>query len=109
MSTTENQTIKKPETPNISINLTQNQSQAQSQFQGGYSDNNSKYSKTTALVLCCLGFLGIGGIHRLYTGHVLSGIIYLFTFGLFFIGTAYDIFLILTNNFRDKQGKLLIN
>lgn len=106
MSTTENQTIKKPETPNISINLTQNQSQAQSQFQG---DNNSKYSKTTALVLCCLGFLSIGGIHRLYTGHVLSGIIYLFTFGLFFIGTAYDIFLILTNNFRDKQGKMLIN
>ena len=42
MSTTENQTIKKSETPNISINLTQNQSQAQSQFQG---DNNSKYSK----------------------------------------------------------------
>ncbi len=37
-----------------------------------------------------LAFLGAFGIHRFYMGKVISGLIYLLTGGLFFIGIAYD-------------------
>ncbi|UZD65659.1 NINE protein [Marinobacter sp. AN1] len=37
-----------------------------------------------------LTFLGVFGIHRMYMGKWITGIIYLFTGGLFFIGVLYD-------------------
>ena len=37
-----------------------------------------------------LTFLGVFGIHRFYMGKVISGIIYLFTGGLFLFGILYD-------------------
>ena len=37
-----------------------------------------------------LTFLGIFGIHRFYMGKVLSGILYLFTGGVFLVGVVYD-------------------
>ena len=37
-----------------------------------------------------LTFLGFLGIHRLYMGKWISGIIYLFTLGIFGIGYIYD-------------------
>jgi TM2 domain-containing membrane protein YozV len=37
-----------------------------------------------------LTFLGVFGIHRFYLGKVLTGIVYLFTGGLFLIGIVYD-------------------
>ena len=37
-----------------------------------------------------LAFLGVLGIHRMYMGKVVSGVLYLFTFGGFFIGVIYD-------------------
>ena len=43
---------------------------------------------TVAWVL--LTFLGVFGIHRFYMGKVISGIIYLFTGGLFLFGVLYD-------------------
>lgn len=36
-------------------------------------------------------FLGIFGVHRLYMGKLITGIIYLLTGGLFFVGVIYDI------------------
>jgi TM2 domain-containing membrane protein YozV len=48
----------------------------------------------TAYVFWCLWFLGIGGAQRLYTGNFASGIIYLFTWGLFGIGQFLDLALI---------------
>lgn len=39
-----------------------------------------------------LTFLGFLGIHRFYMGKALSGIIYLFTVGLFGLGILYDFF-----------------
>ena len=39
-----------------------------------------------------LTFLGIFGIHRFYQKKWLSGIIYLFTGGLFMLGVLYDFF-----------------
>jgi len=37
-----------------------------------------------------LTFLGIFGVHRMYQGKWLTGILYLFTGGLFLIGILYD-------------------
>jgi len=43
------------------------------------------------IILCCIGFLGLAGIHRFYRGRILSGILWLFTGGLFLIGTILDL------------------
>jgi TM2 domain-containing membrane protein YozV len=37
-----------------------------------------------------LTFLGVFGVHRMYQGKWITGIIYLFTGGLFFLGILYD-------------------
>jgi TM2 domain-containing membrane protein YozV len=37
-----------------------------------------------------LTFLGVFGVHRMYQGKWITGIIYLFTGGLFFLGVLYD-------------------
>lgn len=42
------------------------------------------------LLTCLVGFFGIAGIHRFLTNQVGMGILYLFTFGLCFIGTIVD-------------------
>lgn len=57
--------------------------------------------KTITLILCI--FLGYLGIHRFAAGKIKSGILYLFTFGLFGIGWIVDIVLICTDSFLPKQ------
>lgn len=64
----------------------------------------SPYNKNMALILCILGFLGLAGLHRFYVRKNGSGIIYIFTIGLFGIGTIIDLFLILSGGFRDSNG-----
>ena len=39
-------------------------------------------------------FLGLGGLHRLYNGKILSGLLWLFTGGFFGIGQLIDLFFI---------------
>ena len=53
--------------------------------------------KTAALLLCI--FLGYLGIHRFYLGKVGSGLLYLFTGGLFCIGWIVDIVRMATGSF----------
>ena len=59
----------------------------------------------TAAFLCL--FLGWLGVHRFYTGHVVSGIFQLLTFGGFGIWTLIDLVMIYTDSFRDDMGLLL--
>ncbi len=65
-------------------------------------------SKTTALILCILGFFGIAGIHRMYVGKVGSGVLHFFTYGLCGIGTIIDLIAILSGGFRDSYGQPLV-
>ena len=51
-------------------------------------------STTTAYLLWLLIFVGLGGIHRIYAGRVVTGLIWLFTGGLFLVGQVIDLFLI---------------
>ncbi len=46
----------------------------------------------TAYVYCALGLIGIGGLQRLYLGKTGTGLLYLFTFGLFGVGQLVDAF-----------------
>lgn len=60
-------------------------------------------SVKTEYLLCI--FLGIFGIHKFYKGKILLGILYLFTYGLFFVGWIIDI-VILTKRmfFKNEQS-----
>jgi TM2 domain-containing membrane protein YozV len=51
-------------------------------------------SVIVAYLLWCLTFVGFAGIHRFYAGKWISGLIWLFTGGLFLIGQLIDIILI---------------
>jgi TM2 domain-containing membrane protein YozV len=51
--------------------------------------------KRSKSYLLWLGFfLGFGGLHRIYNGKVASGLLWLFTWGLFGFGQIIDLFLI---------------
>lgn len=65
----------------------------------------SQKSKAGTLILCI--FLGYFGVHYFYVGKTGTGLLYLFTFGLFGIGWIIDIFRIGCGAFRDKNGLLL--
>lgn len=69
-----------------------------------YVTSSSDKSKKTAAILCAVGFLGVGGLHHFYVGRIGKGILYLFTGGLFIIGTIIDLISIATGNFRDNVG-----
>ncbi len=43
------------------------------------------------LITAIIGFFGVAGIHRLLTGEIALGILYIFTIGLCWIGTIVDL------------------
>jgi TM2 domain-containing membrane protein YozV len=51
-------------------------------------------SKGTSYLLWLSIFIGFGGIHRLYNGKMFTGLLWLFTGGLFGFGQFIDLFLI---------------
>lgn len=62
-------------------------------------------SKTAAGLLCF--FFGEFGIHRFYVGKVGTGILWLFTLGLFGIGWFIDLIVIICGSFKDSNGLYL--
>lgn len=65
----------------------------------------SSKSKGAAAVLCF--FLGVLGIHRFYVGKIGTGLLWMFTFGLFGFGEVIDFIMILCGSFTDGDGALL--
>jgi hypothetical protein len=65
----------------------------------------SPCKRTTALLLAIIGpMFGLCGLQRFYVGKVGTGILWLFTWGLFGIGQLIDIILIAAGQFRDRSG-----
>ena len=56
-----------------------------------------------SLLICC----GIGGVHRIYAGKVITGIIQFCTGGGFLIWQILDIIRIVLGCFDDKEGKTI--
>ncbi|WP_163387766.1 TM2 domain-containing protein [Endozoicomonas acroporae] len=50
--------------------------------------HSGQYDYSVTWIL--LAFLGVFGVHRMYLGKWISGILYLFTFGFFGLGVIYD-------------------
>ena len=63
---------------------------------------NNKRSYLTAQLLCL--FFGLFGFHRIYTGHILIGVIQLLTGGGFFIWSFIDLIMISLGKYVDVQG-----
>ncbi len=58
-----------------------------------------------AFLLCFFG--GFIGLHRFYCGKIVSGVVYILTFGGVGIGVLVDLILILCKKFRDNEGLYL--
>lgn len=71
-------------------------------YRTGITPGVSQKSKMTALLLCI--FLGGLGFHRFYVRKIGTGILYLFTVGLFGIGWLVDIIVIAAGSFKDEFG-----
>ena len=56
-----------------------------------------------SLLICC----GIGGVHRIYAGKVITGIIQFCTGGGFLIWQIIDMLRIVLGCFDDKEGKTI--
>ena len=72
--------------------------EADTQFQAGSTD----YNVTWAL----LWIFGLFGLHRLYQGKIITGIIFALTGGLFTVGFAYDV-LTLNEQINESNQKRL--
>lgn len=95
------QPVQQPQQPTIVINNT-NTNTNKNVSPRGVDVMTSPKSRWLALALCF--FLGEFGVHRFYVGKIGTGILYLFTFGLFGFGWLIDFFSILFGSFRDKYG-----
>ena len=61
-------------------------------------------SQIIALVLCCLGFIVIAGIHRIYLGYIGIGILQLLTAGGCGIWTIIDLIRIVSGDLGPRDG-----
>ncbi|MBE9034167.1 TM2 domain-containing protein [aff. Roholtiella sp. LEGE 12411] len=57
-------------------------------------NNQHKDRLLVSYILCAVGFFGLGGLHRLYNGKIGTGLLWLCTGGLLYIGQIVDLLLI---------------
>lgn len=65
----------------------------------------SSRSRLVTLLLSLLIFCGFGGVHRIYAGKVITGIIQFLTGGGFIVWQVIDIIFIICGCFDDKEGR----
>jgi TM2 domain-containing membrane protein YozV len=63
----------------------------------------SEFFAPRVLLLC--GWLGVFGVHRFYTGKIITGILQLITAGGFGIWWVIDFILIICGVFKDSAGR----
>ena len=80
--------------------------QQQWSMQQPYQQMGMQKDWLTTLLLCI--FLGYLGVHRFYTGHIVIGLIQLFTFGGCGIWWLIDLIMIATGSFTDSNGLPLV-
>ena len=61
-----------------------------------------------AMILLCFFFGGLG-VHRFYAGKIGTGILMLVTLGGLGVWTIIDFVIIVTGNFKDKEGRYIKN
>jgi len=71
----------------------------------GAAGKSSERSRGIAFLLCLFG--GIGGLHRFYVGKIGTGLLYLCTGGLAFVGVVLDLIHIVSGSFCDVDGRRL--
>lgn|GEM_PF-275883 len=64
----------------------------------------SDKNRIVAILLAMLGFMGIGGLQRIYVAKYATGALYMITGGFFFVGTIWDLYKLLTETFKDGDG-----
>lgn len=69
--------------------------------------NKSPRSRFVCFLLSLLIFCSIGGVHRIYAGKVITGIIQFLTLGGLVIWQLIDILRIVLGCFDDKEGKTI--
>ena len=62
------------------------------------------------MLLLCLGFLvlPIGGLHRFYAGKIGTGVLWLCTFNLLYVGWLVDLIFVVSGAFRDGDGRRIV-
>ena len=68
-------------------------------------ENISRKDWLVTLILAFFG--GYIGLHRFYCGKIVSGVVYILTFGGVGIGVLVDLILIVCKKFRDIDGALV--
>jgi len=71
-------------------------------------DNNISEKSWLAALLLCI-FFGVFGAHRFYVGKIGTAILMLVTLGGFGIWSVVDLIIIICQDFKDKEGKVLKN
>ncbi len=69
--------------------------------------SQSPRSRFTTLLLSLLIFCGFGGVHRIYAGKVITGVIQFLTGGGFVVWQVIDIIRIILGCFDDKEGRTI--
>jgi hypothetical protein len=76
-------------------------------YQPVTSTGPSPYQRRWALLLGALALAGFAGLQRIYVGKIVTGILWLITWGVCGIGQIIDVVMILSGDFTDKRGRKL--